>query len=84
MARVRKYPAISYLVISVFPLLPGAGIYYASNYIARGEMSNFAATATTTVAIAGCIAVGILMVSTTVRLWTVFKQKKAANNRPQC
>ena len=28
MARVRKYPAITYLVVSAFPLLPGAGIYY--------------------------------------------------------
>ena len=26
MARVRKYPAISYLVVSIFPLIPGAGI----------------------------------------------------------
>jgi len=76
MARVRKYPAISYLVISVFPLLPGAGIYYASNYIARGDMSNFVSTGTKTIAIAGSIAVGILMVSTIVRLWAVFKQKR--------
>ena len=28
MARIRKYPAISYLVTSIFPLIPGAGIYY--------------------------------------------------------
>ena len=26
MARIRKYPAISYLVVSIFPLIPGAGV----------------------------------------------------------
>lgn len=84
MARVRKYPAISYLVISVYPLLPGAGIYYASNYIAQGEMTNFASTALKTSAIAGSIAVGILMISTTVRLWTVFRQRSTERKRTQC
>ena len=41
MARIRKYPAISYLVISVFPLIPGAGIYYTTNHLVRGDMTSF-------------------------------------------
>lgn len=73
MARVRKCPAISYLVVSIFPLLPGAGIYYTANYIVRGDFENFAHQGMNTIAIAGVLAVGILMVSTTVRLWTVWK-----------
>ena len=80
MARVRKYPAISYLVISVFPLLPGAGIYYASNYLVRGEMTLFAARSTNTIAIAGAMAVGILLVSTVFRgssLYSARKNKKS-------
>ena len=28
MARVRKCPAITYLVVAIFPLIPGAGVYY--------------------------------------------------------
>ena len=28
MARVRKYPAICYLVVSIIPLIPGASLYY--------------------------------------------------------
>ena len=28
MARVRKYPATSYLLVALFPLVPGADIYY--------------------------------------------------------
>lgn len=76
MARVRKCPAISYLVVSIFPLLPGAGIYYTANYIVRSDYANFARQGMNTIAIAGVIAVGILIVSTLVRLWTVFKKRK--------
>lgn len=73
MARVRKYPAISYLVVAIFPLIPGAGIYYATNYLVRGDMSAFTEKALQTIGIAGVIAVGILMISTIVRLWTEWK-----------
>lgn len=75
MARIRKYPAISYLCVSIFPLLPGAGIYYTTNYIMRGDMINFASTGTQTAAIAGALAVGILMVSTTMRFWGVLRKR---------
>ncbi len=75
MARIRKYPAISYLVVSIFPLIPGAGIYYTTNFLVLGEMSNFASMGTKTIAIAGSIAAGILMISTIARLWGVWKQK---------
>ena len=77
MARIRKYPAISYLVISIFPLIPGAGIYYTSNHLVLGNMDAFADKGLHTIGIAGAIAIGILLVSTLVRLFTVgFKQKK--------
>ena len=74
MARIRKSPAIAYLVISIFPLIPGAGIYYTTNHLVVGDMSSFAAQGKQTIAIAGVIAVGILMVSTIVRLWNEWKQ----------
>lgn len=73
MARVRKYPAISYLVISLMPLIPGAGVYYTTNHLVRGNMSAFATRGCYTLAIAGTIAVAILMVSTLVRLWGVWQ-----------
>lgn len=68
MARIRKYPAISYLVVSIFPLIPGSGIYYTTNHLVLGDMSGFADRGTFTIGIAGVIAVGILIVSTLVRL----------------
>jgi len=76
MARIRKYPAISYLVVSIFPMIPGASIYYTTGYVVRGDMAGFADKGTHTIAIAGAIAVGILMVSTLVRLWGVWNQRR--------
>lgn len=76
MARIRKYPAISYLVVSIFPLIPGAGVYYTMNYAVRGNMEMFADKGMHTAAVAGIIAVGILLASTTVRLHTVWKYQR--------
>ena len=76
MARVRKYPAISYLVVAIFPLIPGAGIYYATNFLLQGDRNAFTQKSLQTIGIAGVIAVGILMVSTLVRLWTGRKRNK--------
>ena len=68
MARIRKYPAISYLVISIFPLIPGAGVYYSVSHAVQGDMAAFASRGMHTAAIAGIMAVGILIASTTVRI----------------
>lgn len=76
MARIRKYPAISYLVISIFPLIPGSGIYYTTNCLVMGDMSGFTSMGKQTIAIAGVIAVGILMISTLVRLLNEWKKHK--------
>ena len=74
MARVRKYPAISYLIISLFPLIPGAGVYYTTNYLVRGDMEMFAKQGGTTIAIAGAMAVGILLISTIFRFISMRKK----------
>ena len=76
MARIRKYPAISYLVVSVFPLLPGAGIYYTMYNAVQGDMDMFASKGMQTAAVAGIMAVGILLGSTVFRAWTVWKNRK--------
>lgn len=80
MARKRKYPAISYLVISIFPLIPGAGAYYTMTYAVQGNMDGFAAQGMLTAAIAGAIALGILLVSSAFRLAATKKRsiKKTA------
>lgn len=75
MARIRKFPAITYLVISIFPLIPGAGVYYTMNYAVRGDMEQFATHGMYTAAIAGIMAVGILLVSTIVRVYHIWTEK---------
>ena len=76
MARIRKYPAISYLVVSIIPMIPGTGVYYTMRYAVAGDLGMCASTGMHTAAIAGVMAVSILLVSTTVRLWTVWKLRR--------
>ena len=73
MARVRKYPAISYLVISIIPMIPGGGVYYAMNYAVRDDMAAFADTGVHALAIAGAIAAGVMLISSMFRMWTTWK-----------
>ena len=75
MARVRKCPTIAYLVISAFPLIPGAGVYYTMTYAVRSEMAMFAQSGMHTLAIAGAMAVGIVLASSIVRFWLQWTAK---------
>lgn len=75
MARVRKYPAISYLVISIFPLIPGASIYFTMLSAMQGDAA-FPGRLMHTIAIAGVLAVGILMASTFVRMLAAYKRRR--------
>lgn len=69
MARIRKYPAISYLIIAVLPLIPGSSIYYTALEAVNGNMNGFIYYGTESLGTAGAMAVGILMVSTAMRMW---------------
>jgi len=70
MARIRKYPAISYLIIAVLPLIPGSSIYYTALAAVQGNMEKFIFYGTETLGTAGAMAVGILLISTAVRIWS--------------
>lgn len=67
LARIRKRPAISYLVISIFPLIPGAGVYYTMMHVVKSDLDSFISEGIDTLAIAGVIAVGILLGTTAIR-----------------
>ena len=76
MARIRKFPASSYLIIALLPLVPGAGIYYTVEHLLSGDTQNSIEQLLHTGAIAGMLAVGVLMVSTLFRMWSMAKQMK--------
>ena len=76
MARSRKYPVTSYLVISSIPLLPGAGIYYTMSFGLEGNMQAALQKGLETAGVAGSIAVAILLVSTVFRLVTSQRGKR--------
>lgn len=76
MARIRKYPAISYLISCLLPLIPGSGIYYAAQQAMQGNSEGFVFYGTRTLAIAGCMAVGILLVVTLTKLITTHRALK--------
>lgn len=68
MARLRRCPATSYLVIAMFPLVPGLTIYQAMDYGLRGDTDLFLETFFRTMGIAGCLALGLLVVSAALAL----------------
>lgn len=68
MARIRKYPAISYLVIGLISLIPGSNIYYTAQQALQGNMDRFIQEATLLVITAGTMAVGIILVSSAARI----------------
>ncbi len=59
-AALRRNPVTLYLVPGIFPLVPGAGIYYTAYYLIMGEMSNCASKGVETFLFAGAIALGIV------------------------
>ncbi|MBR2634382.1 MAG: threonine/serine exporter family protein [Clostridia bacterium] len=80
MARVRKYPAISYLTISLLPLIPGAGIYYTARQAVSGISGAVVSQGAHTLAIAGVMAAGILVVSTGARWFHAAKHEANVRN----
>ena len=74
MARVRKCPATSYSTIALFPLVPGLTIYQAMDHGIRGDTELFWETFFRTFGIAGCIALGLLLVSAVLELQRRWKR----------
>ncbi len=60
LAARRKNPATVYLIAGIFPLVPGAGIYYTSYYLIMNDMDTFATYGLSTIKTAGAIVMGII------------------------
>ena len=81
MARIRKCPATSYLMCALVPLIPGSGIYYTMDFIRRGMLPEAYDKGMLTAAIAGSMAVGVLLVSTGFRMWGVWKANRGRKTK---
>jgi len=60
LASKRKNPVTVYLISGIFPLVPGAGIYYTSYYLIMNDMVNFTNYGLSTIKTAGAIVMGII------------------------
>ncbi|WP_297211235.1 threonine/serine exporter family protein [uncultured Flavonifractor sp.] len=78
MARLRKCPVTSYLLVALFPLVPGGGIYYTMEYAMMGETSQFLSSLLHTLSLAGALATGVLLVSSLMRLFIIYQEKRRA------
>ncbi len=59
-AAKRKNPVTVYLISGIFPLVPGAGIYYTSYYLIMNDMNLFSQFGLSTLKTAGAIVMGII------------------------
>ena len=76
MARIRKCPVTGYLLVAFFPLVPGGGIYYAMEHAINGETELFLDVLLHTLGVAGSLAVGVLLVSSVVRLMNIAQRRR--------
>ena len=65
----RKNPVTIYLITGIFPLVPGAGIYYTSYYLIMNNMSMFSQYGLSTIKTAGAIVMGIIFGMTFPQSW---------------
>lgn len=76
MARIRKCPVTGYLLVAFFPLVPGGGIYYTMEHAINGETDLFLAVGMHTLGLAGSLAVGVLLVSSFVRMLNAIRRRR--------
>lgn len=67
-SRIRKEAATIFVIPGVLPLVPGAGTYYTMLAIVEGNLDKAAATGVQTLAMAGSIALGLLVIGTVIQI----------------
>lgn len=59
-AVVKKQPVTLYLLSGIFPIVPGAGIYYTAFYLITGDSAQFSSYGINTFEVAAAIVFGII------------------------
>ena len=73
-ARKRKAPATVFLVSAVIPLVPGSSLYATMVYAVHQNGTGFVRQGLATLLRAGAIAAGIILVSTVMHAYDVFRR----------
>lgn len=73
-ARVLKTPVTTLIISSLIPLVPGSGMYYTMNAIILGDLYQALDTGLETLAYAGTLAIGIILVSTITKQIATIKK----------
>lgn len=68
-SRICKEAATIFVIPGVLPLVPGAGTYYTMLAIVEGNLDNAAETGIQTLAMAGSIALGLLVIGTVIQIF---------------
>lgn len=67
-SRICKDAATIFVIPGVLPLVPGAGTYYTMLAIVEGNLEEAAATGVQTLAMAGAISLGLLVIGTVIQI----------------
>lgn len=74
MARILKSPVTVFAICAIIPLVPGNGMYYTMYESVNGNAAKALSVGIQTLASAGAIAAGILLVSSATKLINVTKK----------
>ena len=78
-ARILKTPVTTFVVAALIPLVPGGGMYYTMVEAISGNIMKSLETGIKTMASAGALALGIILVSTLTK--TFIRNKKVDMNK---
>lgn len=76
LARVLKCPVTTFIICSIIPIVPGSGMYYTMFESIQGNVEKSLFTGVNTLFAAGAIAIGIILVSSTTRVFIFIKNNK--------
>lgn len=73
-ARFLKTPVTTLIICALIPLVPGSGMYYTMNETIRGNIHGAVELGLNTLYSAGCLALGVIFVSTITKQVTNLKR----------
>lgn len=76
LARLTASPTTIYLVVALIPLVPGGSVYYTMLYFLQGDTQAGIETGLYTLAIAGALSMGIIIVSSSAKLIHLIRQNR--------